>query len=250
MTLNRYFLEISFNGKAFFGWQKQPNHDSIQKTIEDALQKLLQEDIVLYGCGRTDTGVHANQFFAHFEIKKPIHFDLKTKLNQMLNDSISVQNFFKVKNDIHARFTALNRTYRYFLNYDKNPFFKDVSFFVKSYRPDIELMNNAARLLIGKHDFSTFEKKGSDNKNSICDITHAVWYERKDIEGLIFEITANRFLRNMVRRITGALLMIGLERLTIEDFHDKFLNKKNLEVNIAVPAHGLFLWKIQYPFLQ
>ena len=164
----------------------------------------------------------------------------------MLPEDIAVFNIFEVKPHFHARFDAIKRTYKYFVHFQKNPFLEDRSFLMYDLRPDVEKMNLCIAQLFGAHDFSTFEKKGSDNKTSICILEHAQWEETEN--GLVFTITANRFLRNMVRRITAALLMVGLGKLSEQELINAVIHKLPLEVRMAVPAKGLFLWKIEYDF--
>jgi tRNA pseudouridine38-40 synthase len=243
----RYFIEFSYKGSAYHGWQIQPRQMSVQQKIQESMSLILKEKINLVGCGRTDTGVHAHQYYAHFDIAKPLSIDITHKLNTMLPNDIALKRHFEVDGQTHARFDAIDRTYKYFIHNKKNPFLTDSSFFIKQYKLDFHLMNEAAKLLIGEHDFSTFEKKGSDNETSDCIVFHAAW-EKIDDERWVFTITANRFLRNMVRSITGSLLSVGTGRISIEELKKYFNNKTLIKNNIAVPAEGLFLWSIRYPF--
>lgn len=243
----RYFLELSYNGTAYHGWQIQRNQLSVQEKIELCLALVLKEKISLTGCGRTDTGVHAKQYFAHFESPKTITFDLTHKLNTMLPGDIAIRRHFPVSEKFHARFDATERTYKYFIHFRKDPFLQDRSFFLKQIRPDFHLMNETAKMLVGEHDFSTFEKKGSDNETSLCRVTAAKW-EKVNENEWVFTITANRFLRNMVRSITGALLSVGTGRILPDELKQLFSAGELIKNNIAVPAAGLFLWHISYPF--
>lgn len=250
----RFFLQLSYNGQHYSGWQRQNNAISVQEVIEENLSKIFNDKIEIVGCGRTDAGVHAHQYYAHFDVTpKSLKGDFENNLpenflhriNNMLTDDVSINEIFEVKPDFHARFDAINRTYKYFIHYKKNPFLEEQSFLLNQ-QPDVQKMNHCIQQLFGEHDFSTFEKKGSDNKTSICTLENAYWETTST--GLIFTITANRFLRNMVRRITAALLMVGLDKMNEQDLINAVLNKEELNVKMAVPAKGLFLWQIKYNF--
>lgn len=241
----RYFLQLSYHGKNYSGWQRQENAVSVQQTLEENLSKIFASPIELVGCGRTDAGVHAQDYFAHFDTDKNVPENFLYRINSMLPDDIAIHDFFQVKPDLHARFDAISRTYKYYIHFEKNPFLEEQSFLFNQ-QPDIEKMNHCIQQLFGEHDFSTFEKKGSDNKTSVCTLENAYWEQTET--GLVFTITANRFLRNMVRRITAALLLAGVGKMNEQDLVNAVLNKESLEVKLAVPAKGLFLWKIEYEF--
>ena len=243
----RYFIQLTYLGKNYCGWQRQENAISVQQILEENVSKLLHKPIAITGCGRTDAGVHAQDYYAHFDIDNafPSSDDFLYRINSMLPIDIAVQQVFKVRDTLHARFDAQWRTYKYFIHFKKNPFVEEQSFcWNKSI--DIEIMNHCIQQLIGAHDFSTFEKKGSDNKTSICVLKEAYWQIHEN--GIVFTITANRFLRNMVRRITAALLMVGNRKMDEQYLIQAVLQKQNLDVRLAVPAKGLFLWKIEYEF--
>lgn len=243
----RYFIKLAYKGKDFCGWQRQENAIAVQQVLEEKLQLLMGCPTDITGCGRTDAGVHAHQYFAHFEVSDAIT-DTELfiyKLNAILPESIAVYACYPVSGDMHARFSAISRSYKYFMHFGKNPFRDEFSFSLQNKRPDIHLMNQCCRQLLGEYDFSSFEKKGSDNKTSVCTLTDALFTETED--GIIFTITANRFLRNMVRRITGAMLMVGLNQLHPNELITIVKNQQALNVKIAVPAKGLFLWEITYP---
>jgi tRNA pseudouridine38-40 synthase len=242
----RYFLELSYNGRNYSGWQRQENAISVQQIMEESLSRVWRSDIFITGCGRTDAGVHAKQYFAHFDTEKNIPDNFLYRINRLLPEDIAVSRILEVKPDLHARFDAISRTYKYFAHFDKNPFLEENSFLLYEKRPDIQKMNACAQKLLGERDFATFEKKGSDNKTSVCKIENAFW-EQADNK-LVFTITADRFLRNMVRRMTGALLMVGTGKLSEEEVINAVENKQSLEVKTAVPAKGLFLWEIKYDF--
>ncbi len=241
----RYFLQLSYHGKNYCGWQLQNNAISVQEILEENLSKIFNEKIEIVGCGRTDTGVHAKQYYAHFDSEKQLPENFLYRINNMLPDDVAIHEIFEVKNNLHARFDAINRTYKYFIHFNKNPFIEDQSFLIHQ-QPNIEKMNHCIQQLFGEHDFSTFEKKGSDNKTSVCKLENAFWQATEN--GLVFTITANRFLRNMVRRITAALLMVGLDKMNEQELIHAVLNKELLNVKMAVPAKGLFLWQIEYNF--
>ena len=242
----RYFLELSYNGKNHAGWQRQDNAVSVQAILEENLSKIINTKIEVVGCGRTDAGVHAKQYFAHVDIEKELPENFLYRVNNMLPDDIAIHQIFDVNPDLHARFDAMQRTYKYFIHFEKDPFLAEQSFLLKNKQIDIEKINQCLLQLIGEHDFYCFEKKGSDNKTSICTLNHAIFEQNEN--GLVFTITANRFLRNMVRRITAASLMLGLNQLSEEEIIQAVLERKELQVKMAVPAKGLFLWKIEYDY--
>ena len=239
----RYFLQLSYNGKNYCGWQRQENAISVQEILETNLSKLFANTIAITGCGRTDTGVHAKEYFAHFDTDVIPMSDFVYRINSMLPNDIAIQQIIEVRPDLHARFDAISRTYKYFIHFQKNPFIEDQSFCWNK-EIDVEKMNNCIRQLIGEHDFSTFEKKGSDNKTSNCILYEAYWQSTDN--GLVFTIKANRFLRNMVRRITAALLLLGTNQMQAATLIEAVLQQKPLDVKLAVPAKGLFLWNIDY----
>jgi tRNA pseudouridine38-40 synthase len=241
----RYFIEIAYKGTAYHGWQRQENAISIQQTIEEALSKILNQPIEITGSGRTDTGVHALQQFIHFDTEKELEeYAYKHKLNAILPFDISVQSIRKVKPDAHARFDAVSRSYEYRIYYEKNPFLKNLGYFFN--QPlDINLMNQAANLLYEYEDFQCFSKVKTEVNNFICHISNAQWQE--GTEGVVFHITANRFLRGMVRAITGTLLEIGTGKTTIDDFRKIIASKDRSQAGRSVPADGLFLNHISYP---
>ncbi|MEZ4859258.1 MAG: tRNA pseudouridine(38-40) synthase TruA [Flavobacteriaceae bacterium] len=241
----RYFIEIAYNGKNYCGWQNQPNGISVQEILEKALSALLGEAIHVTGAGRTDAGVHAKQLFAHFdyseikEMEKLVH-----RLNAFLSKDISVKNLFKVKEDAHARFDAISRGYEYHITQKKDPFLEGLAYEIYL-KPDLDLMNKAAAILCSYQDFQSFSRSKTDVKTYYCTIEKAIW-ERKDTL-LIFTISANRFLRNMVRAIVGTLLEIGYGKLTLEDFHQIIESKNRSNAGASAPAHGLYLTKVVYP---
>lgn len=244
--MTRYKFELSYNGKPYFGWQRQPNQISVQEEIENALYKLNHNrEIPIVGCGRTDTGVHANQYVLHVDFEAEFYnSDLKFKLNRMLPESISIKNIEAVSAGFHARFDAKSRTYRYFIHQSKDPFNTDFSL----YHPaglDFEAMNKAAEYLVGKKDFTSLSKLHTDVKTNICDVSLAKWTILNENQSY-FEITADRFLRNMVRATVGTLLEVGTSRIEPSEV-DKILIKKDRQAaKMSVPGHALFLWEILY----
>ncbi|MDO5981540.1 tRNA pseudouridine(38-40) synthase TruA [Flavivirga spongiicola] len=241
----RYFIELSYNGSAYHGWQNQPKDISVQEVMEKALSMLLKETISIMGAGRTDTGVHASQMFAHFDTHAVFNkTNLAYKLNSYLPKDIAVHNIFNVKDEAHARFDAVSRTYLYRIALKKDVFSFDNSFFVKQ-DLDVEKMNKAAGILFKYKDFQCFSKSNTDVKTYYCDIMKATWTLKND--ELHFVIKADRFLRNMVRAIVGTMIYIGLGKMDVEDLHTIIKSKNRSEAGFSVPAHGLYLTEVTYP---
>ncbi len=248
MNLFRYFVEISYDGTPFYGWQRQLGQISVQEAIEIELQKLFSgQEIPIVGCGRTDAGVHAKQYFFHVDFDSEIHAaTLSYKLNSMLPQAISVQSISLVDSSLHARFSATKRTYRYFIHQQKNPFLLGKStYFPKEL--DINKMQEACEFLLGTQDFSSFAKVHTDVKTHICNVYSAGWTEENG--QLIFEISADRFLRNMVRSIVGTLLDIGTGKILLTDMPGIIEQKNRSAASQSIAASGLYLWKIKYPFV-
>lgn len=241
----RYFIEIAYNGKNYHGWQRQPNAISIQEVLERTLSTLLREDISLTGAGRTDTGVHAKQLFAHFDlVSGEMPGDIVFRLNSFLPNDIAVRDLFAVKVDAHARFHATEREYEYRIGLTKNPFNQDFVYTIHI-EPDLEKMNDAAKLLLGHQDFQCFSRSNTDVKTYYCDVKTAYWTREK--EELIFRISADRFLRNMVRAVVGTLLDVGSDKTSIAQFKSILSSRDRSEAGPSAPAHGLYLTKITYP---
>lgn len=242
----RYFLEFSYAGTNYHGWQRQPNAVSVQEVLEHALGTLLKVTTPLLAAGRTDTGVHARQMFAHFdgELSQETFQHLVYQLNQFLPQDIVIHSLRQVKEEVHARFDALSRSYEYHIALGKTPFGNSMHYRIN--QPlDVDLMNQAADILLTYEDFECFSKSKTDVKTFLCDISYARWSKTK--KGYIFTITANRFLRNMVRAIVGTLIEIGLKKKTIEDLHEIIKSKNRSKAGYSVPAQGLFLTRIEYP---
>lgn len=243
--MRRYFFKISFKGTDFHGWQTQPFASSVQETIESCIARLFSNtSFSIVGCGRTDSGVHAKNYFFHVDFQDSIDENaLKNTLNKVLPKSIVILDVFEVDMALHARFNAKLRTYRYFIHQEKEPFLYEFSWFMR--KPiNLDRMNEAAVHLIGKHDFASFAKSHTDVTNTFCEVSYAEW----KFEGtqLVFEIRANRFLRNMVRAIVGTLLEVGYENLSPDSMHEIMLLKNRQAAALSVPAEGLFLWEITY----
>jgi tRNA pseudouridine38-40 synthase len=242
----RYFLELAYNGTDFHGWQMQDNAPSIQQLITQKLSTILQTEISIMGCGRTDAGVHASQFFAHFDAEE-LPLDKATivhKLNTMLPESIAVYGLQQVQDDAHTRFHATKRSYQYFISTRKDPFTSNTSY--KFNIPlDLNAMNKACELLLGEKDFGCFCKANADNHTDICTVFNANWEQNEHM--ITFNITANRFLRNMVRAIVGTLLDVGQGRTRLEEFELILESKDRSSAGRSVPASGLFLSHVEYP---
>lgn len=243
----RYFILISYKGTAYHGWQVQPNAVTVQSITDKALSTVIREKIETTGAGRTDTGVHAKFFIAHFD-SNSLRLDddpgLIYNLNGVLPPDISVHQISKVKADAHARFSAISRTYEYHISRTKDPFSIEYSWFV--YGPlNTEKMNKAAGVLSKYSDFTSFSKIHTDVKTNICKILYAKWQESGD--KLVFAIKADRFLRNMVRSIVGTMIDIGREKIQISDLVEIVESKSRDNAGDSAPACGLFLTKIDYP---
>ncbi|MBL6591302.1 MAG: tRNA pseudouridine(38-40) synthase TruA [Flavobacteriaceae bacterium] len=240
----RYFLEISFDGSNYHGWQKQPKSQTIQQTIEDCISILLKDKINIVSAGRTDSGVHAKEMIAHFDYKNKLDLiGFTHRLDSFLPHDISVNKIFQVNHESHARFSAISRLYEYHISQKKNPLLHKRVFQFKNHL-DINLMNKAAKILCKHQDFESFSKSNSDVKTFNCNIMNARWESNNDI--LIFSIKADRFLRNMVRAVVGTLIEVGIGKITVDDFEKIILKKNRKFAGYSVPACGLYLCKIEY----
>jgi len=242
--LLRYFIDLSYNGKAYHGWQNQPDAISVQEVLENALSTILKQDISVVGAGRTDAGVHAKQLFAHFDMEQVLPDNIVFRLNSFLPKDIAIHAVFKVRDEAHARFDALSRTYHYRVSTHKNVFNYDFAYALQ--KPlDVDLMNNACEILLTYNDFQCFSKVNTDVKTYNCKLIEAQWIIHNG--ELIFTIKADRFLRNMVRAIVGTLINIGMGKLDLEQLHDIIKSKNRSEAGFSVPAHGLYLINVEYP---
>ena len=244
----RYFIKFSYLGTEFHGSQRQPNGITVQETMEQALKMIFREDVPLTFAGRTDAGVHAREMFAHFDLtdcQLPIANNLVFRLNGILPNSIAIYDIVPVTDEAHARFTAKSRTYEYHIVDHKDPFVHDLATRV---RPglDFNAMNEAAKYLIGRQDFASFCRSNTDVKTTICDLTYAHW-EVKENGHAVFTITADRFLRNMVRAVVGTLFEVGRGKMTIEQFGKVITQHTRTAAGDSAPAEGLYLTQIIYP---
>lgn len=244
----RYFIKLAYRGALFHGWQIQPNASSVQETIESALAIVLRARISIVGAGRTDTGVNARVMYAHFDYDMPLPDKdrLLVSLNRLVGKDIAIYDIFTVGNDLHARFDATERTYKYFVSFEKTPFLYQLSWFCPN-RLNLKDMNLAAEKLLVTDDFSSFAKLHSDAKTNICRVSHAKWTMDGDSMA-VFTITADRFLRNMVRAIVGTLVDVGRGKISVEQFGEIIRRKDRCSAGQSMPGDALFLWDVKYKF--
>ncbi|MCR4660094.1 MAG: tRNA pseudouridine(38-40) synthase TruA [Bacteroidales bacterium] len=240
----RYFIHMAYHGAGFCGWQRQPELPTVQEAVETALSTLLRSATSVVGCGRTDTGVHASDFYAHFD--SDVAFDptqVAWKLNSLLPESIAIFAIYEVPQNAHARFDALSRTYQYHVSCLRLPFRQGMYSRIY-FQPDIDAMNYAAEMLMTYTDFTSFAKLHTQVKTNICHLTEAHW----DVQGgeIVFTISSNRFLRNMVRSVTGTLLDVGRGKLSLDGLREIVERKDRCAAGTSMPAQGLFLTKVQY----
>lgn len=241
----RYFLEIAYDGTRFHGWQIQPNALSVQEVLDDCLSKVLRQPISTVGSGRTDTGVHAGQQFAHFDVKAPLNTaEMLYRFNRLLPPDVVAKQLLAVSDEAHARFDAFARTYHYHIFLARDPFNRHYAYYL-SRQPDVAKMNEAAAVLTKYEDFTTFSKVKGNTKHYNCLLYEAAWVQEG--EHLQFTIRANRFLRGMVRLVVGTLLDVGRGKLTVAAFEAAVASKNRIRASGAAPAEGLFLAKVEYP---
>ena len=240
----RYFIEISYQGKNYHGWQSQPDANSIQEEINKAVSIVLQEKIIVLGAGRTDTGVHASQMFAHFDTNQELDKNYIFKFNSVLPEDIVIHKIEKVTGDKHARFDALSRSYEYKIWLGRNPFLLDSTWQIHHQQLDTNAMNEAAMILLEYENFQAFSKVRTEVKTFNCNVTEARWVQNEN--ELTFHISANRFLRNMVRAIVGTLVDVGKHKISIDDFRNVILSRDRANAGLSVPAKGLYLTEITY----
>ena len=244
----RYFVKLAYNGAGYHGWQSQPNAVSVQEGVEKAMSMALRKPVAVTGAGRTDAGVNAAVMFAHFDVGEPIADvpALVSKLNSILGKDIAVHDIISVHDDAHARFDATARTYKYFVHTSKSPFLYPFSW--RALFPlDFDKMNEAALRLLDYTDFTSCSKLHTDVATNNCRITYARW--EQEGEQWVFTITADRFLRNMVRAIVGTLVDVGRGKISVEEFCEIIEKKDRCSAGTSMPGNALFLWKVEYPYL-
>lgn len=241
----RYFFEIAYNGTTYNGWQNQKNATGVQTVVEEALSTILRKKVEIVGSGRTDTGVHCEQQFFHVDLEEELEEGpFLQKLNSFLPKAIAINSIRRVKDDAHARYDAVERTYHYRITRKKDPFLEGLAWYY--FKPaDVARMNEAASLMLGSHDFECFSKVKTDVNHFLCDIKKASWKEEGD--RLEFTITANRFLRGMVRAVVGTLLDVGSGKISIQEFKRILESRDRKKAGQNVPPHGLYLAKVKYP---
>jgi tRNA pseudouridine38-40 synthase len=243
----RYFIELSYDGTNYHGWQLQPNALGVQEVLNKALSTVLREPIETLGCGRTDTGVHAKEFFVHLDLTDSSslmdHGTFIRSINSVLPHDIAIKNIIAVHADAHARFDATLRSYQYNIHFNKDPFKYGYSWLLRD-EPDLELMNEAAKIIMEHIDFSCFSKSNTQVKTNNCKISRAEWL--KTDGGIVFHISADRFLRNMVRAIVGTLIMVGKKEITPDAVRDIIESKDRRNAGTSVPACGLYLTEVKY----
>ena len=250
----RYFLKISFQGSAYHGWQIQPHDVSVQETIEKALAMVLRHETPITGAGRTDAGVNATTMYAHFDTEQPVaNLQLLMRsLNGILPQDIAIHEIIPVDDTAHARFDATSRTYHYYAHTGKSPLLRATSWQCNP-QLDFDLMNEAAAKLLDYEDFTSFSKLHTDVKTNNCHITEANWQRCESIDTnvqqWVFTITADRFLRNMVRAIVGTLVEVGMHKITVEEFCRIIEKKDRCAAGTSMPAHALYLWDVKYPYI-
>lgn len=250
MNTQRFFIELSYDGTTYHGWQAQPNSVTVQQKLDSALSVFFRQPVSSVGCGRTDAGVHASKFFAHIdlaEVTEALVVGSVGSLNALLPYTIAVKRIFAVPGQAHARFDATARTYAYHFHLHKDPFKLNRSWLYKAHL-DMELMNEAASALMAFTDFTSFSKSHTDTATNNCRITQAEFSPQQD--GFLFTISADRFLRNMVRAIVGTLVMVGKREITLAQFQEIIASKNRSRAGQSVPACGLYLIDIIYPFVN
>ena len=247
----RYFAELSYRGTNYYGWQRQPGQISIQETIESAISTILRTETPITGCGRTDTGVHAKQYFMHFDFDGSFPKAFDRRINKYIGPDIALYSFWQVDQAAHARFDATHRAYEYHLNFQKHPFEQETAYFYPfADKLNIEAMQEAGKLLLGYSDFYPFCKSDTDVKTMKCELRQAEWKWHAEEKKLVFHIAANRFLRGMVRLIVGMCLNVGIGKLSLSEVRQAMDQQSRIVKSLSVPPQGLFLTDIRYPFLS
>lgn len=245
----RFFLEISFKGDQYAGWQTQNNQPTVQTTIRDALSVILERDIQITGAGRTDSKVHCKQIFAHFDFHEQPQDNFVNRINKYLPKDISIKRILQVSDDAHARFDAIRRDYEYHIHTVKDPFLEGRSYYFPFPKLDLSLLKEAAALYMEYEDYAPLSKANPDTPSTICKIARSEIIEPGE-NRLVFHVAANRFLHNMVRRMTGAILMVGSGKLKLEELKGALESLKLMRLNITAPPQGLYLTAVYYPYLK
>ncbi|MBL7811559.1 MAG: tRNA pseudouridine(38-40) synthase TruA [Bacteroidetes bacterium] len=240
----RYALELAYNGNGFTGWQRQAEGPGVQGTLENALSLILRHPAEVTGCGRTDTGVHARYFVAHFDSSEPVPLNLPYRLNSMLPPGIAIFSCHPVPVDFHARFSAISRSYGYYITHRKDPFAIGMKWYLP-FQPDVDRMNEAAKLMLTHEEYPCFCKGKPPHDNYKCTVTHAEWSATES--GLVFRISANRFLRSMVRSTVGTLLQVGFGKMTVPGFAQLLKHGTRSDAGKSVAPQGLYLEAVEYP---
>lgn len=244
----RYFTKLAYNGTRYAGWQIQPNNATVQETIQTAFSTILGKSIEFTGCGRTDTGVHASEYYAHFDFDGAFPTSFLHRVNKFLPEDIVIYTIFEVEPDAHARFDAFKRSYEYHVTFIKNPFTTQTTFFYPyTQKPDFDKMQQAAQLLLSYQEFQPFCKSNHDAKTLQCTLIRSEW-QQADEHNLTFHISANRFLRGMVRLIVGMCLNVGLDKVNLDEVKNALNQQVLLKKSWSVPPEGLFLTEVRYPF--
>lgn len=248
--MHRYFIELAYKGTHFSGWQRQPHAPSIQQTLEETFSRVLGYPLLLTGCGRTDAGVHAQHYIAHADFQEALPQEMLHRLNRMLPSDIALYRAIPVHPEAHARFDAISRTYHYFIRFRKDPFSPETAYLYPFRdRPDFQRMQDAAELLTEYQEFFPFCKSDHDAHTLKCMLSHAYWIFDSSGDHAVFTITANRFLRGMVRLIVGMCLQVGLGKITLEQVREALDLQEPLAKSLSAPPQGLFLTDIRYPYL-
>lgn len=246
----RYFFHIAYQGELYNGWQKHPQMITIQDEIESSLSKIFKKPLEIVGCGRTDTGVHASQFFFHIDLEESWDFDLVFRLNKTLSSSIQVFGYYPVNSNAHARFDARSRTYEYFIHRTKDPYLKGLSSFYDFNKLNFEIMEKAMKILLHYQDFRAFCKSPNKYEHTLCFLKEANLFQSEDEKRIGFQFTSNRFLSGMIRILVQKILDIGTHQWSLEEF--EYHLKEKITPELIKPAHseGLYLSKVSYPFLD
>lgn len=247
----RYFAELAYNGANYVGWQAQPGQVSVQGTIEQALSTILNTPVEVVGCGRTDAGVHARQYFLHFDFDGDFPRGFNRRINKFLPPDIAIYRFIKVSEQAHARFDASHRAYEYHIDFRKNPFGQHTRYFFPfSQNMDEQLLRESARLIAEYQEFYPFCKSNTDAKTMRCDVRRAEWIIAPDQQSMVFHISADRFLRGMVRLIVGMCLNVAQGKLGLQSVREAMDNQTRLKKSLSAPPDGLYLTDIRYPYIE